>query len=79
MGMENLFELEAPVCAPRFRSVVACLRLFFRPADIASRGATRAELCSPWLFFYTSMPFALSCFITGRSLFLIGYRERTLI
>ena len=79
MGMEGPFELEAPVSVPRIRSVVVRLRLFFRPADIASRGAIRAALYFPWLFFYTSMPFALSCFITGRSLFLIGYRERTLI
>ena len=75
MGMEDLFELDSPVSVPRFRSVVACLRLFFRPADIASRGATRAALYSPYIaaVFPTSMPFALGCFITGRSLFLIGY------
>ena len=74
--MEGLFELEAPVSVPRFRFVVACLRLFFRPVDIASRGATRAALYSPCIvavFFPTRILFALGRFITGRSLFLIGY------
>ena len=43
-GMAEASEIEAPVSVPRVRFVVACLRLFFRPADIASRGATRAAL-----------------------------------
>ena len=51
MGMEDLFELEAPVFAPRFRSVVACLRLFFRPAGFSSRGTARAAY-SPPIFFH---------------------------
>ena len=78
MGMEELFELEAFVSAPRssvpfrgrlFAFVVQTGRLFFtwhRPRCIFS-----SHICSPashWL----------SCFITGRSLFLTGYCQRTL-
>ena len=45
--MEGLFELEAPpLPAPRFRSLVACLRLCLRPAQraLASRG-TALDAC----------------------------------
>ena len=51
--MEGLFELEAPVPAPRFRSLVACLRLCLRPAQraLVSRGtALAAFFCVSYIY-----------------------------
>ena len=76
MGMEGRFEFEAPVFAPRFRSVVACLRLFFRPAGFSSRGTARAAYPPP--IYISPASHRLGCFITGHSLFLTGYCQRTL-
>ena len=66
--MEDLFKLEAPISAPRFRSVVACLRLFFRPAGFFSlRGtAARAAYATfPSLFFLSPASHWLGCISRG--------------
>ena len=53
MGTEDLFELEAPVSAPRFRSVVASLRLLFiRPAGFSLRGTARPAYSPPYFLFH---------------------------
>ena len=78
MGMEDLFELEAPVSAPRssvpfrgrlFAFVLQTSRLFFtwhRPRCIFPS------------YIFSPASHWLGCFITDGSLFLTGYCQRTL-